>query len=451
VKIVVVGDGKVGYTLTEQLSKEGHDLVVIDQNINALNNSANTLDVMAVQGNGASYSVQVQAGVPEADLLIAAASADEINILCCMVAKKLGVKHTIARVRNPEYAEQLVVMKEELGLSMSVNPEFAAAQEISRILGFPAATKIESFAKGRVELVEFKLEKGTPLHDLPLSSLYAKYQVKVLICAVQREGEVYIPTGDFVLREGDRIHITAAPAQIALFFKKIKASNHKIRTVMIVGGGKITFYLTRLLQAMGISVKVIESDLARCQNLSRVFPKAMIIQGDGTEKELLQEEGLAQMDAFVALTGSDEENIILSMYADSQKVGKVVTKINRMAFPEILDNTGIETVISPKYIIANQIIRYVRAMQNSVGSNVETLHKIVNNQAEALEFRVSDRFGFAGVPLKDLKLKSELLIATIIRQGKIIIPGGGDTIEVGDSVIVVTTNRYLKDLDDILR
>ena len=388
-KIVIVGDGKVGQALTGQLAEEGHDVVVIDSSPKALRTSVEIHDVMGVNGNGASYAVQKEAGVGEADLLIAATSGDELNLLCCMLAKKLGARHTIARVRNPDYADQLVLMKEELGLSMTVNPELAAAREIARMLRFPSALKLDSFARGQVELVEIKVKADSPLLGQALYALSSRLGIRILICAVRRGEEVYIPTGDFVLQEGDKITITASPSELDSLFRKLGIYRHKIHRVMVVGGGRIAYYLAKQLLRLGMSVKIIEQDAARCEQLSEALPKAHIILGDGTERELLEEEGIADMDALVAVTGMDEENIIISMYAGTLGLAKVVTKINRMSFQEILDGAGIESVITPKGITVNQIIRYVRAMDNSKGSNVETLHRIVGGRVEALEFNVA--------------------------------------------------------------
>ncbi len=451
-KIVIVGDGKVGSALTVQLAEEGHDVVVIDSSPKALRTSVEIHDVMGVNGNGASYAVQKEAGVGEADLLIAATSGDELNLLCCMLAKKLGARHTIARVRNPDYADQLVLMKEELGLSMTVNPELAAAREIARMLRFPSALKLDSFARGQVELVEIKVKADSPLLGQALYALSSRLGIRILICAVRRGEEVYIPTGDFVLQEGDKITITASPSELDSLFRKLGIYRHKIHRVMVVGGGRIAYYLAKQLLRLGMSVKIIEQDAARCEQLSEALPKAHIILGDGTERELLEEEGIADMDALVAVTGMDEENIIISMYAGTLGLAKVVTKINRMSFQEILDGAGIESVITPKGITVNQIIRYVRAMDNSKGSNVETLHRIVGGRVEALEFNVAKNCQgeLTGIPLKDLRTRKDLLIACIIRGQQIIYPGGNDTIEERDNVIVVTTGHQLQDLSDIL-
>lgn len=450
--VVIVGDGKVGGTIASQLSGEGHDIIVIDNNTRVLTNASNTMDIISVEGNGASMQVQERAGVPHADLLIAATSADEVNMLACLVGKKLGAKHTIARVRNPEYFQQINNLKDDLGLSMAVNPELAAAEEISRLLRFPSALKIDTFARGRVELVEIKIPSHSVLDGMPLWAIYKEFQVKILICAVQREGEVYIPSGDFVLQAGDKINLTASHLEIAKFFRTIGIFRTGVKSVMIIGGGRVTYYLARELLSLHVRVKIIEMDYRRCEDLCEMLPEAVIIHGDGTDKELLQEEGLEKTDALVCLTGMDEENIVVSLYAKAKKVSKVIAKINRINFDEILDALDIDGFISPKTIAASNIVRYVRAMQNSVGSsNVETLYKLINDRIEALEFKVREKSSVVGVPLKNLKTKDELLVATIIRGGRVIIPGGNDSIEVGDSVIIVTRNKHLMDLKDILK
>ncbi|MGN0135123.1 Trk system potassium transporter TrkA [Anaerotignum sp.] len=450
--VVIVGDGKVGGTIASQLSGEGHDIIVIDNNTKVLTNASNTMDIISVEGNGASMAIQERAGVPHSDLLIAATSADEVNMLACLVGKKLGAKHTIARVRNPEYFQQINELKDDLGLSMAVNPELAAAEEISRLLRFPSALKIDTFARGRVELVEIKISPHSVLDGMPLWAIYKEFQVKVLICAVQREGEVYIPSGDFVLQAGDKINLTAPHLEIANFFRTIGIFRTGVKSVMIIGGGRVAYYLAKELLSLHVRVKIIEMDYQRCEDLCELLPEAVIIHGDGTDKELLQEEGLEKTDALVCLTGMDEENIVVSLYAKAKKVSKVIAKINRISFDEILDTLDIDGFISPKTIAASNIVRYVRAMQNSAGSsNVETLHKLVNDQVEALEFKVREKSSVVGVPLKDLKTKEELLVATIIRNGRVIIPGGNDSIEIGDSVIIVTRNKHLMDLKDILK
>ncbi|MBC8576369.1 Trk system potassium transporter TrkA [Yanshouia hominis] len=449
-KIIVVGGGKIGETLVEQLAKEGHDLVLIDNQQAVIEETENRLDVMGIYGNGASHLVQIEAGVPKADLLIAVTNSDELNMLCCLVAKKLGARHTIARIRNPEYNDQLVFLREELGLSLAINPEAAAAGELFRMLRFPSALKIETFSRGRVELAEVRLREGSKLDGLYLHELSKKFQVKVLVCVVQRGEQVLIPTGDFRLCAGDKISIAAGPAEIERFFRAAGLLKEEAHSVMIVGGGRIAHYLCRKLLGIGVSVKIIDTDPQRCRHLCEQMPRAMIICGDGTKQELLFEEGLERVDAFVSLTGLDEQNAILSMFAASRGVGKVITKVSRTSLLSLVESAGLESVISPKEITANQIVRYVRAMQNSLGSNVETLYKLVGGRVEALEFRVKPDFPHIGTPLKDLTLKPNLLLACITRGDRAILPGGGDSIAADDRVVVVTTNQQLRDLSDIL-
>ena len=387
----------------------------------------------------------------KADLLIAATSADEINMLACMVAKKLGAKHTIARVRDPQYQQQMFFLKEELGLSVVVNPEQSAASEISRLMRFVPAIKAEPFAKGRIDLVEFKVKENSPLDGVQLSDFYRQFKVKILVCAARRGEEVFIPKGNFIIRSGDKLTILAAPAEISSFFRTVGTFQRKVRDVMVVGGGRIAYYLARQLIETGIHVKIIEKDEKRCNQLFDLLPKATILHGDGTDHELLSEEGLDKTDALIALTGIDEENIILSMYANSLNVDKVVTKVNNARLAEMLAPMGIESVISPKEIAANRIISYVRAMTNATGSNVEMLYRLADNKVEALEFRVRESSRCIGVPLKDMPIKDDVLVGAIIRGGACIIPGGDDVIKAHDSVIVVTTMNGLHELDNILK
>ena len=437
--------------LTASLSKEGHDVTVIDNRPDTLRNTTNELDVICIEGNGVSYAVQSEAGVQKADLLIAATSADEINMLACMVAKKLGAKHTIARVRDPQYQQQMFFLKEELGLSVVVNPEQSAASEISRLMRFVPAIKAEPFAKGRIDLVEFKVKENSPLDGVQLSDFYRQFKVKILVCAARRGEEVFIPKGNFIIRSGDKLTILAAPAEISSFFRTVGTFQRKVRDVMVVGGGRIAYYLARQLIETGIHVKIIEKDEKRCNQLFDLLPKATILHGDGTDHELLSEEGLDKTDALIALTGIDEENIILSMYANSLNVDKVVTKVNNARLAEMLAPMGIESVISPKEIAANRIISYVRAMTNATGSNVEMLYRLADNKVEALEFRVRESSRCIGVPLKDMPIKDDVLVGAIIRGGTCIIPGGDDVIKAHDSVIVVTTMNGLHELDNILK
>lgn len=450
-RIVIVGDGKVGHTLMKQLSQEGHDIVIIDKNMEVVEKSLNTYDIMAIRGNGASYHVLKQAEVDEADMIIAATSSDEINMLSCLIAKKLGTKRTVARVRNPEYSEQLFIMREELGLNMSINPEYTAAKEMSRVLRFPSAQKIETFSRGRVELIQISVEKDSSLDGQPLSTIASIFKSKILICAIERSDEVIIPSGNVTLQAGDEIYLTASNEQITKFVKSAGLMKDKIKTVMIIGGGRISYYLSKMLEDVGSEVKLIEKDYDRAKYLSEELAGSMIIHGDGTNHELLLEEGIDDVDSFVALTGNDEENIIVSMFASKYNIEKVITKVNNLDLANLLNESLIDTVVSPRYLTASQIIQYVRALQNSMGSNVQTLHRIISDQVEALEFTVKVKHDFLSIKLKDLALKDNLLISCIIRDNKTIIPAGDDTIEFNDNVIVVTTIPYLRDLKDIVK
>ncbi|WP_317853990.1 Trk system potassium transporter TrkA [Chakrabartyella piscis] len=450
-KIVIIGDGKVGSTIAEQLSLEGHDVIIIDRENSALFRSGNIMDLICIEGNGATVETQNQAGVGQADALIAATSADEVNMLCCLLGKKLGAKYTVARVRDPEYFKQMNLIKEDLGINMAVNPEFTTAQEISRLLRFPFAQKIELFARGGVELVEMKIQENNPLHGMALFEVYKELGVRVLICAVQRDGEVVIPSGNFVLQKGDKINITASHNEISKFFKRLGVFRTAAKSVMIVGGSRLAYYLAMDLIAINIKVKIIEKDMKRCEYLCEKLPEAVIIHGDGTDKELLQEEGLESTDALVMLTGMDEENIVVALYGKMCNVSKVIAKINKLAFYEILDRLDLDSIISPKAVAANHIVRYIRSRKaGGSGNRVETLIRLVNDQVEAVEFRVSEASPVVGIPLKDLKRKKQTLVAIITRGARVIIPTGDDSIQVGDYVVIVTTEKRLLELDDIL-
>lgn len=447
--IVIVGDGKVGAALTEHLSTEGHDVVVIDKDPKVVEEMVNQYDVMGLCGNGASYSVQMEAGVDKARLLIAATSSDELNILCCLVAKKIGAHHTVARVRNPEYAKQLHFFKEELGLSLVVNPEFAAANEIARVLRFPTALNMESFAGDRVDLAEIEIKANNPLAGMCVYEIVGRFKARVLICAVQRGENVYIPNGNFGLQAGDRIHITSKRSDMIAFMKELGIYRHRTKNVLISGGGKMGYYLARQLSETGHKVKVIEIEEQRAEILADLLPHATVICGDGSDRNLLLEQGLDNQDAFVSLTTIDEENIITTMYASSIGVGKTVAKVNRVSY-DILQSIGIETAVSSKTIAANQILGYVRALENSGASSVQTLYKLVNDRVEALEFRIETEEAFyIGRTLKELQLKDDVIIGCILRKGKIIYPCGDDTIENGDNVIVITAQYGFKNFEEI--
>ena len=451
-KIIIVGCGKVGTTLAEQLNRENHDITLIDTNEEAIQNISDSADVMGVTGNGAVYQVQMEAGIQDADLLIATTNSDELNMLCCLIAKKAGNCHTIARIRNPEYSSEIRYIREELNLSLAINPELAAAREIARLLRFPSAIKIEPFAKGRIELLKFLIPEHSLLNDMRVMDVVNCLKSNVLICVVERGNDVVIPDGNFVMKKGDKISFIASHQGSADFFKKAGVDNNIVKSAMFVGGGKLTHYLCRLLEDTKIKIKIIERDEERCRQLSELLPKAMIIHGDGTDEQLLLEEGIRQTEAFASLTGFDEENIMLSLYASSQSKAKLITKVNKIAFENVINSLNLGSLIQPKMLTAEIILQYVRAMQNSMGSsNIETLYKIAADKAEALEFRVKEGSPVLGIPLEKLKLIDNLLVACINRGGTIITPRGKDTVEAGDTVIVVTTHTGLNDLTDILR
>lgn len=449
-RIVIVGDGKVGITLTERLAMEGHDLIIIDQNQRLLQETATQYDVIGILGNGASLKTQQEAEVEKSDLLIAATSADEVNLLCCILGRKLGVKRSIARVRNPEYTEQLALLKEDLGLSMTINPELAAAMEMLNLIHFPAAIKRETFAKGRAEIIELKLQKENILCGRYLRELTQLTKTQVLVCAVERGDHVEIPSGDFQLRAGDNIYVTGSSRNLAAFVQKLDFADRKIRNVMVIGGSRIAFYLTRSLLAEGYNVKILEMDAKRCQELAATIPGAQIIHADGTQTDVLAAEGIEDADAFITLTDLDEVNVVLSMYAKQLGVYKVITKINRIEYRDLATRMEIESTVSPKDIVCNDIVRYVRAMENTSTGSVLALHRLVKDKVEALEFSVTDRTNHLEMPLKNLKIKHGVLLACINRRGHIIIPNGNDVLRQEDSVVIVTTaDRIYSNLNEI--
>ncbi len=449
-KIIIVGCGKVGKTLAEELNKEDNEVTVIDRRYAEVESLSNKFDVMGVVGNGASYKTQMEAGIEKADILIAVTGSDELNLLCCLIAKRAGDCQTIARVRNPEYSEEIGFVKGALGLAMTINPEFAAAQEIARVLRFPSAIKIDTFAKGRVEMLKFRVPGESRLNGMLVMNIAPKLGADVLVCAVERDGEIFIPKGDFRLQEKDVVSIIAGPKKASDFFKKIGIETHQVKDTMIVGGGDTGYYLAKLLQPMGIGIKLIEQNEERCNLLSELLPKAQIIHADGSEQIVLIEEGVGQAEAFVALTNIDEENVMLSLFARSQTSGKIATKINRMDFDRVIKELDLDTTVYPKKITALYILQFVRAMKNSIGCNVETMYRILDDKAEALEFVVKDSSELPGIPLEKLKIKENTLVACIIRGRQIIIPRGKDEMRVGDSVVVVTTTLGLKDIRDVI-
>lgn len=450
--IIIAGCGKVGRALAEQLSREKHDITVIDRKPEAIQQITNIADVRGVVGNGASFEIQMDAGIDTADLMIAVTDADEVNLLCCLIAKKAGGCQTIARVRNPVYHHEIHHIKDELGLSMVINPEWAAAMEMARLLRFPSAIDIDTFANGRIELLRFQLEEQNPLCNNKIKDLHMLSRCEVLICIVERGKEVLIPSGEVELKAGDMISVVASPVNASRFFKTIGIETNQVKNTMIIGGGKISFYLAKRLLEMGIQVKIIEKDRDACERLCEILPKAMIINGDGTDRELLAEEGLAKAEGFAALTNMDEENVMLALYAKSMSKAKKITKVNRNTFDTIIGALNIGSLIYPKHITSETILQYVRAMQNSIGSNVETLYRLVDGNAEALEFVIKGKSEVTDIPLQELQLKPHILVCAINRKGKIIIPKGQDCIQEGDSVVIITTDcGAYKDIRDIMK
>lgn len=448
--IIIVGCGKVGYTLVEQLNGEDHDITVIDINADKVSSITDELDAMGIVGNGVSFQTLSEAGIDHADLLIAVTGSDEQNLLCCVIAKKAGHCKTIARVRNPIYNNEIGFLREELGLAMIINPELASAAEIARIFQFPSAVKIDTFSKGRLELLHFRVTKDCLLNQYELIHVRTTLKCDVLVCMVIRGDEVIIPRGDFIFQEDDIAAIVSTPRQASDFFKKIGISTGRSKTAMLVGGGTIAYYLARRLLDVGIATKIIDLDPNRCEELSELLPKATVICGDGTSERLLLQEGLENVDAFAALTGMDEENILLSLYAKRASHAKVVTKINRINFNDVLDDIRLDTISYPRLLTADTIIKYARSMDESLNSNVENLYKLEDGRAEALEFYIKEASEVTGVPLSKLRIKKNILICSIVRGRQVIIPGGQDELRVGDNVVVVLTNDRLNDIREIL-
>ena len=449
-RIIIVGCGKVGRTLVEQLSQEGHDITIVDRDGQKAQALANLYDIMGVQGNGASYGVLKEAGIETADLLIAVTQSDELNLLCCTVGKQVANCAAIARVRTPDYSREVGYLREKLGLAMIINPEMEAAAEAARILYQPTAMEIDSFAQGQADLIKFKVPEGNVLDGMNLITLGQRIAPDILICAAERDGKVIIPRGQYIIRAGDILSFAASRAVGKKFLEDIGFKTNRVRNAMLIGGGRAAYYLARQLLSMGIQVKIIEISRERCEELSILLPKAVIINGDGTSEELLREEGIERAEAVVALTGIDEENILLTLFARRVSEAKTITKINRITFQDVINNLDLGSVIYPKYITAEAIIRYVRAMRESMDSNIETLYHMFDHRAEAVEFRVDAPSGVTDIPLKDLRLKDSLLVCAIYREGRVRIPNGQDSIQVGDTIMVVTTHTGFSDIRDIL-
>lgn len=451
-KIVIVGCGKIGSTILANLVHEGHDIVAIDSNAAQLSDITDIYDVMGLCGNGADSDTLMEADADKAELFIAVTGSDELNMLSCFLARKLGAQNTIARIRNPEYNDRsLAFMKEQLELSMSINPEYLAAKELFNILKFPSAVKIDTFSRGNLEMIEFRLKPDSALDGITLMQMREKSKAKVLVCYVRRENEVFIPDGNFALKGGDNIGLTAQPQELEKFFRSLGLFKKRAKNVMLLGGSRTSYYLAEMLTDIGNSVKIIEMDQKICQEFSELLPKAVVINGNGAAQELLLEEGLRSLDAFVSLTGMDEENILISIFAASQNVPKVISKVNSDELIAMAENLGLDCIVSPKKIIADVLVRYARALQNSLGSNIETLYQLADGKAEALEFNVKSDSKVIGIPLKELSIKSNILIAGIIRNRRPLIPAGDDMILSGDNVVVIAAEHKLQDLNDILK
>lgn len=449
-KIIIVGCGRVGQTLAEKLNEDGNDVTVIDTSAEKIKEVTARFDVMGVVGNGATLAAQREAGIEGADLFIAVTNSDELNLLCCMIAKKEGECQTIARIKNPEYSKETPYLQGELGLAMVINPEYEAAEEIARVLRFPSALKIETFAGGRVELIKFKLLKDGQLVGLSVREAMAKFKVNVLVGTIERGDEAYIANGDFVFQEKDVVSIVASPKNANEFFKKIRYKGHSVKDALIVGGGSVTHYLCDILEKSGISLKVIEKDYDVCVEMAAKWDKVDVVHGNGNEREFLLEEGIERVDAFVALSHYDEENLLLSLFAKEVGVKKLVTRINRTDYDDVISRLDLDTVVCPKNVTSDMILRYVRATKNAQGSNIETLYNIIQGKAEATEFIVKKGSPVIGKPLKDLKFKPNVLVAAILRGETVIVPRGLDTIEAGDAVIVITKDVTLEDVADVL-
>lgn len=451
--IIIVGCGKIGTTILSSLLAEGHDIVAVDSDPDVISEISNIYDSMCVCGNGVDCDTLSEAGIEKCELFVSTTGSDEFNMLSCFLAKRMGAKHTIARIRNPEYSDKSIsFMRQQLDLSMSFNPDLIAAVELYHTLKMPSAVKIEYFSRRNFEMVELIAREGSPLCDVQLMELRKRYsQAKFLICAVQRGNEVHIPDGSFRLQAGDRIELTAAPSEIQKLLRLMGIMQKQAKNVMILGASRMGFYLAKMLLASGSNVKIIDKDRLRCQEVSEKLPGAVVICGDGAQQELLREEGIRSMDAFVSLTGMDEENILISFYASSQGVPKVITKVNRGELASIADRLGLESLISSRTVSSNLLSRYARALENSLGSNMETLYKLMDGKVEALEFRVQGDSQITGCPLKEMKLKSGILLAGILRGRRALIPAGDDEIQSGDRVVVITAGHRINNLTDILQ
>ena len=449
--ITVVGCGKVGETLIENFVNEGHDVTAVDKNAAVVADMVELFDCMGICGSGTDCDTLSEANAEDCDLFVAVTGSDEFNMLACFMAKRMGAKHTIARIRNPEYNDKnLGFMRHQLGLSMAINPELLAAQETFNMLKLPSALKIETFSRRSFLMIEMRIKDGSPLDSLSLIEMRKKYKAKFLVCAVHRGEEVFIPDGNFVLKSGDRIGITASVYEIEKLLKLLELSKKRAKNVMILGASRTSFYLAKMLLASGSVVKIIDQSEERCAEFCEALPDAVIIKGDATQQEVLTEEGINSTDAFAAMTGIDEQNVLLSLFATSQNVPKVVAKINRGAFSTLAENIGIDSIVTPRNIVSDVLVRYARGLENSMGSKMETLYKIMDGKAEALEFNIQPDSPVVNIPLKELKTKQNVLIAGIIRGRRPLIPSGDDCINAGDMVVVIAAGHRINDISDII-
>ena len=451
-RIIVIGAGKVGHIVADRLTAEEHDVTIIDRSDEVIDRCQDSMDVMCVKGNGANARTLVEAGVDRADILIATTASDETNMLCCLMAKRLGAKYTIARIRDPEYNESQLLLQQEMGIDVATNPERATALEISKLLRFPFAGSIESFARGQVEMVEFRALKEDAILGIPLKDIAARIgkipQVQYSI--VERDSEVIIPSGDFLIREGDKVFITGNIVNITNYFRFLGRNSLKVRQAMVLGGGKITYYLARNIIPLGIHMTIFETNPEKARNLSEQFPKADVILGDGTDQDLLEEQGLTQMDAYISLSNRDEENLMTSMYASRMGVPKVIAKNTRTTYADILNQLGLDSIVSPQSITCSTILRYVRAREHSKGTQIERLYRLADGKAEAMEFIARAGDSYIGTALKDLHIRPGNLVSLILHPGKVIIPFGHDKIEAGDHVVIVSKESGIGDLNEVL-
>lgn len=451
-RIIVAGCGKIGTAILAALVAEGHDLIAVDSDPSVIDEITNIYDVIGVNGNASDFDTLSEAGVEGVDMFITAMDSDEQNMLSCFLAKKMGAKRTIARIRNPEYNDNsLGFMRKHLELSLAINPELQTAIELHNILKFPSAVRIETFSRRNLEMLEIILPPDTPLAGMTLMKMREKYDARVLVCCVQRGEEAFIPGGNFVLQEGDKLGIAASPAEISKFFKMLGVLKKKAKNIMILGGSRIAYYLAKMIASGGSSAMIIDQDKQRCEELADVLPNTAIINGNGMQQELLLESGLESADAFVSLTGFDEENILTAIFASMQNVPKAIAKINRDELAAMASKIGVDTIVSPKDITSSVIVKYARALENTENSKVETLYKLMDGKVEALEFIVNAESKVTGVPLKQLQIKNSILIGGIIRGKSSIIPSGDDIVQVDDRVVVISSNAGLNDLNDILK